>query len=138
MLNVHLIFWYGNFVECTVFPEFLVIHPSLRGNCAFSQNFCTRKLVNIIVFHAVKPPYAIVIEYQMDGVDHSCICMSISSIQQIDSILQVYNSFCFQILKSNYLQLTLMLDAIKKTKKKISKSLKNCLPTQSELKVTKI
>ena len=47
----------GNFVEILwkdrVSAEFRVIHPKLYGSFAFPQNFHTRKLDEITVFHAV-------------------------------------------------------------------------------------
>ena len=46
----HLIRWCGDFVE-----RHRRIWPKLCGNCAFSQNFCTRKLGEISVFYAVIP-----------------------------------------------------------------------------------
>ena len=36
----------------TVSTQFLVIHPNLCGNCAFPQNFHTRKLFETTVFYA--------------------------------------------------------------------------------------
>ena len=47
----HLISWCENFVEKAQFPH--AIPPKLCGNCAFPQNFHTRKLGEIVAFSAV-------------------------------------------------------------------------------------
>ena len=50
--HFHLISWYGNFVERHSF-RIVSNHPKLCGNCAFPQNFHTRKLGEITVLYAV-------------------------------------------------------------------------------------
>ena len=40
--------------EGTVSAEFRAIRPNLCGNCAFLQNFHTRKLGEILVFYAMQ------------------------------------------------------------------------------------
>ena len=49
----HLIAWCGNFEERYSFRIVLAIRPKLSWNCAFPQNFHTRKLDEISVFDAV-------------------------------------------------------------------------------------
>ena len=51
----HQILWSGNFVK-TQLALFHANSPIHCGNCAFPQNFHTRKLGEITLFHAVGVP----------------------------------------------------------------------------------
>ena len=56
--------------KCTVATEYRVIRRKLCGNCAFPQNFHTRKLVEITVFCAVLMNNKQ--KHISDTVEHTC------------------------------------------------------------------